>query len=346
LKHTTNILFVGNFLKTGEGYASVSSEIAHQLSVRGYTVYLVSKIANRFFRLADMLVQTLLKARRINIAIMDIFSGNSFLWAALIGNLLHFLQKPFILILRGGNLPQYAETHPANVSSLFKKARFVVSPSFYLYEYMTKYRKYIISIPNSLGIKQYDFVKRNQPQAKLIWLRSFHKIYNAPLAIQVVKRLASEFPEMALTMVGADKGDGSFQETVKLARNLEVESQVSFPGAVSKGQVAEWLQKGDIFINTTNIDNTPVSVIEAMACGLCVVTTNVGGIPYLLEDEKDALLVPPDDAEAMAVAIRRVLTEPALAERLSTNARKKAEQFDWDNILPQWEKLLDTTLQR
>jgi glycosyltransferase involved in cell wall biosynthesis len=88
------------------------------------------------------------------------------------------------------------------------------------------------------------------------------------------------------------------------------------------------------------VDNTPVSVLEAMACGLCVVSTRVGGIPYLLQHGRDALLVPPNDPEAMAAAVRRVLTEPALAESLSHNARLKAEQFDWSAILPQWQALL------
>jgi glycosyltransferase involved in cell wall biosynthesis len=65
----------------------------------------------------------------------------------------------------------------------------------------------------------------------------------------------------------------------------------------------------------------------------------VGGIPYLLEHEKDSLLVPPHDAEAMAKAVARVLTDPALAARLSRNAREKAEQFDWRSVLRRWQEL-------
>ncbi len=68
---------------------------------------------------------------------------------------------------------------------------------------------------------------------------------------------------------------------------------VDFWASVEKSEVPAWLAKGDIFLNTTNVDNTPVSVIEAQAAGLCVVSTNVGGIPFLLENGKDALLVPP-----------------------------------------------------
>jgi glycosyltransferase involved in cell wall biosynthesis len=112
---------------------------------------------------------------------------------------------------------------------------------------------------------------------------------------------------------------------------------------VPKTQVPTVLNSGDIFLNTANVDNTPVSVIEAMACGLCVVSTNIGGLPHLLADEQDSLLVQPDDQAVMATAVSRILRETGLAQRLSRNARAKAEQFDWSNILPQWETLLMET---
>jgi len=141
-------------------------------------------------------------------------------------------------------------------------------------------------------------------------------------------------------MVGPDKGDGSLAHTRQAAVDLCVADRIAFPGAVPKADVPACLDRADIFLNTTTVDNTPVSVMEAMACGLCVVSTNVGGIPYLLDDGCNALLVPPGDADAMAAAVRRVLSEPGLAERLSSRARAKAEQFDWSFILPQWESLL------
>jgi glycosyltransferase involved in cell wall biosynthesis len=126
----------------------------------------------------------------------------------------------------------------------------------------------------------------------------------------------------------------------RIATQLHVEERIELPGKVTKAEVPDWMNRADIFLNTTNIDNTPVSVLEAMACGLCVISTNVGGIPYLLEHEHDALLVPPDDPVAMATAVRRLLTEPGLAERLSRNARQTVEEFDWSILLPRWEALL------
>ena len=152
--------------------------------------------------------------------------------------------------------------------------------------------------------------------------------------------LAHDFPEIQLVMVGPDKGDGSLGQTKAAAAAAGVSHLIKFPGAVPKKEVPVWLKEADIFLNTTDVDNTPVSLMEAMASGLCIVSTNVGGIPYLLEHEQDALLVPPDDPQAMARAVRRILTEPGLGEHLSRQARRKAEQFDWSVVLPRWEALL------
>ena len=111
-------------------------------------------------------------------------------------------------------------------------------------------------------------------------------------------------------------------------------------GSVSKTDIPRILQEGDIFLNTTNVDNAPVTVVEAMACGLCVVSTDAGGVPYLVEDGVDALLVGRNDPDAMATAVRRILGDPVVAASLSKNARIKAEAFDWNRVLPQWEALL------
>jgi glycosyltransferase involved in cell wall biosynthesis len=87
-------------------------------------------------------------------------------------------------------------------------------------------------------------------------------------------------------MIGPDKGDGSLERMQQLASSLDVSNDITIIGGIPREEVPIWLSKGDIFVNTSNFDNTPVSVLEAMACGLCIVTTNVGGIPYLLEHER------------------------------------------------------------
>jgi glycosyltransferase involved in cell wall biosynthesis len=220
----------------------------------------------------------------------------------------------------------------------------VVTPSAYLQERLKHIRENIQIIPNPIEIEKYPYHIRGNPTPKLIWLRAFHAIYNPSMAIHVLSQLQPKVKDIYLTMIGPDKKDGSLIELTALAQQFNVTENLSFPGVVPRSQVPDWLNKNDIFLNTTNIDNTPVSVIEAMACGLCIVSTNVGGIPYLLEDGIDALLVPPGDAPAMAAAVNRILSDPSLAKKLSTNARKKAETFSWDVVYPQWVSLLNKTM--
>jgi glycosyltransferase involved in cell wall biosynthesis len=143
-----------------------------------------------------------------------------------------------------------------------------------------------------------------------------------------------------LSMFGPDKRDGSLQSLKAEIQRLKLGEQVHREGAVAKQDVPKALNSGDIFLNTTNHESFGVSVMEAAACGLCIVSTNVGELPFLWQDGSDALLVNPDDSAAMAAAVRRILTDPGLAERLSHNARAKAEQYDWSVILPQWEQIL------
>lgn len=338
------ILFIGNYLQ-GPGFnRGAWHEIADHLRASGNEVVTTSSRVNKAGRLADMLMTIWTRRSAYQIAQIDVFSGPAFLFAESCGAALKVLHKPFVLTLHGGNLPVFAQKHPVRVRRLMKSASAVTTPSRFLLEQMVPFRQGMILIPNPLGIADYPFCVRNNPLPKLIWLRAFHQIYNPALAPRTMSILKQDFPDVYLTMVGPDKGDGSLQHTQQTAQELGLLTQVEFPGGVSKLEVPNWLNRGDIFINTTNIDNTPISVMEAMACGLCVVSTNVGGIPYLIKDGVDGLLVPPDDHAAMAAAVRRILTEPGLAARLSANARKKAESFDWSVILPQWEKLYEKVI--
>ena len=198
-------------------------------------------------------------------------------------------------------------------------------------------------LPYELEIKSYPYRKRTEISPRLLWLRAFNAGYNPLMAVRVVHRLAQRYPLVHLTMCGPDNGDGSFQATRKLAEELGVSERIEMPGKVSKERIRELGQECDIFINTTNVDNTPVSVIEAMAMGMCVVSTNVGGIPYLISSERDGLLVLPDDDEGMAGACSLLLSDEGFASRLSENARMASKKFEWGVLAPIWESVLKET---
>lgn len=338
-------LLVGNFLSAFTGIRGVGEELAQQLEAAGWKVITTSDKPGRLQRLLDMIITTWSKRSEYGVAYVEVYSDLAFLWAEVICRILRVAGKPYILTLHGGGLPEFAGRWPRRVRRLLTGAAVVTTPSGYLLEKMKNYRRDLRLLPNPLNLRAYKFQLRSRPQPRLVWLRAFHRIYNCVLAPRVIAALAAKVPEINLVMVGPDKGDGSLIHTRRKAAELGVETRIMFPGKVSKQDVPLWLNRGDIFLNTTDVDNTPVSVLEAMACGLCVVSTDVGGIPYLLEDGVDALLVPRDDAAAMAAAVSRILFEPGLGEHLSRLARRKVEQFDWDIILPQWEELLTTLAQ-
>ncbi|MZP56617.1 MAG: glycosyltransferase, partial [Bacteroidales bacterium] len=196
-----------------------------------------------------------------------------------------------------------------------------------------------VVIPNSIEIAKYPFKLRDQPAARLLWVRSFHKQYDPQMAADVLAKLLRNEPDATLCMVGPDK-DGSMEEFRKYIRQNGIENNVKITGRITKD---EWIRLSgnyDFFLNTTNVDNTPVSVIEAMALGMCVISTNPGGIPYLLTEGKDALLVRPGDYQAMADKISSLIDDPNLATTLSKLARQKAESFDWNQVREKWLGLL------
>lgn len=335
-----SVLLVGNFLSATSGSRGVCEDLAVGLRVAGWSVITTSSRPGRFARLVDFLYTVWKERNQYKAAQVDVYSGRAFVWAELVCLALKMARKPYVLTLHGGNLPTFAQCAGKRVRRLLQSSSAVTTPSAYLFEQMRSYRQDLVLLPNSLELTKYPFRHRARPASNLVWLRAFHDIYNPCLAIRVIALLEKEFPSVRLVMIGPNKGDGSWEGVMNLALKLGVQERVICPGKVPKNEIAHWLQQGDIFLNTTRVDNMPVSMLEAMACGLCIVSTNVGGIPHMLEDEHDALLVPTDDHSAMARAVQRLVTEDGLAERLSGNARRKAELFDWSNILPKWERLL------
>lgn len=337
-KHT--ILMIGNYLPQPKYNKNIWQFLSEHLSVEGWCVISTSSKENRLLRLLDMLF-TVWRYRHVyQIAQIDVFSGSAFAFAQSCSWLLRRLHKPVVFTLHGGRLAEYAQAHPKRVKRVFQRATVIVTPSPFLQQELRLFHTDIRHIPNPIDTHPAIVRLRKDPKPILVWVRAFHQIYNPTLAVRTIALLIPDFPDLRLLMLGPDKGDGSFTMFTQEAIKLGVDTHIELIGAVDHDDVLLWLDKADIFINTTNFDAAPRSVLEAMANGLCVVSTNVGGVPYIIEDGKDGLLVPPGEPTLMADAIRKILTNHNLAERLSANARLKAIQYDWSSVLPRWLDLL------
>lgn len=172
--------------------------------------------------------------------------------------------------------------------------------------------------------------------AHLIVARNFEEIYDIPTAIRAFSYVCKRLPDARLTLAGS----GPEREACeRLATELGVCDRVSFAGRIDNDQIPNLYADADIAINPSKIDNMPISILEAYASGVPVVTTDVGGIPYMAEHERTALLVPAQNPEAMAEAILRLLDTPLLAKKLIANGLLEAETYAWPVIRDNWIEL-------
>ena len=127
-----------------------------------------------------------------------------------------------------------------------------------------------------------------------------------------------------------------------LAKDLGISGKITFTGLLPKKRWISLSDKSDIFINTTHVDNMPVSIIEALALGFPIVSTNIGGIPFLLKTGQNALLVKDSSINGMVEKIKLLLKSYHLSQRLSRNARITSEAYSWEYVYPKWKKVIDT----
>lgn len=332
------LLYIGNKL-SGHGFNITTIEtLGPLLNREGFEVHYASSKRSQLLRLFDMLGTTLWFCRKADYVIIDTYSALNFWSSLLVSQICRLSGRKYIPILHGGNLPSRLQSHPYFCRMIFNHSYKNVTPSHYL---LTAFAKAgysnLMYIPNSIEIKSYPFTERPSAKTNLLWVRALLKVYNCPMAIKVAHLLKKDYPQVQLCMVGPDKKN-NLPKLEAMAEKLG--ANVMFKGKLPKSEWLELSTNYDIFLNTTHADNMPVSVIEAMALGLPVVSTNVGGIPFLLEDRVTALLVNDDDADAMAKAVSLLLSDDALRKTIIHNARIKAAEFDWDVVKNKWLSLL------
>lgn len=338
MEQRRSLLYVGNKLASHGKSPTTIDTLAEQLGAAGFDVITASSKKNKILRLLDMVFVTIKQRDNVDFVLIDTYSTLNFYYAVAVASLCRKFKLPYIPILHGGNLPNRLKKNKRLSTKLFKGARTNVVPSAYLLkEFKDAGYSNLTYIPNTIKLEDYPFLLRKSIRPKLLWVRSFAELYNPLLALEIVERLIAKKIAVTLCMVGPDK-DGSLQGCKKVAHDLKL--PVTFTGRLEKKAWIELSEEYDVFINTTNFDNMPVSVMEAMALGLVVVSTNVGGIPYLVQDDEDGFLVSPNNPTVFVTAIEDLLNNPLKAQRITKNARLKMEDFDWEKVKQSWIKLL------
>lgn len=332
------ILYVGNRLSV-HGKSPTSADIIPRLlSAEGFDVEVVSSKLNKAARLYHMVWTVHRLRNQIDFVLIDTYSTASFYYAVLVAGLCRRYQLKYIPVLHGGNLPERLKKSPRRSQKLFGKAFMNVAPSGFIFNaFKENGFQNVELIPNFIPMENYPFKERNDFSYKLLWVRSFSSEYHPELALEIVEDLMKQGKPVSLTMVGPEK-DGTLEKCKKIA--LEKNLPVTFTGVLPKEDWISLSRDFDFFINTTRKDNMPVSVIEAMALGLPVISTDVGGLPFLIETGKTGMLVPEGNASAFVNEISRLVENREEAMSIANHARKKVEAFDWQKVKDLWHALL------
>ncbi len=246
-------------------------------------------------------------------------------------------KTPVIVNYRGGEARSYFDKSIRRVRPSIQKAAVVVVPSGYLKAVFSDFGIDSTVIPNIIDLGRFTPKQTNKPidvsNPHLIITRNLEAIYGIATAIKSIALLKRTIPGARLSIAGSGPQQAELQQLVK-EENLE--NNVVFTGKLAPEEMAVLYQHADIMLNPTTVDNMPNSVLEAMASGVAVITTNVGGIPYIVENNKTALFTEANNPELMAAQISRLLNDNALYQTLVSNGLREVRQYAWDEVKTLW----------
>lgn len=272
--------------------------------------------------------------------VVHVFSASyfSFLLAPLPAVLIaKLLGKPVVMNYRSGEAPDHLHRSAIARRTLRWVERNVV-PSRFLEAVFNGFGTQAQVIPNIVDVDRFRFRPRAPLRPHVLSTRSFESLYNVSCTLRAFRIVQERYPGASLTLVGA----GSEEEHLRnLARELGLQ-HVRFAGRIPPEEIWRYYADADIYLQTPDIDNMPSSVLEAFASGCAVVSTNAGGVPAILTDEKHGLLVDCGDHEAAAERMLRLLGDPALAARLTAAARESCGDYEWTVVRSRWLALYES----
>jgi len=229
-----------------------------------------------------------------------------------------------------------AEDHLARCGKathrLLRLADEIVVPSEFLREVFARHGYRVRVIPNVVDLSRFRFRERLPLRPRLLSTRNLEPHYGVDLTLRAFSVLEGRFPEATLTIAGTGSQESAL-------RNLATElgdGRIRFAGRIEPQDMSRLYDEHDIFVNSSLVDNQPLSILEAFAAGTPVVTTAAGGIPLMVRDGETGLLLSKRDPEAMATAVGALLEDPALARRIARRALEQATAHAWPRVRDRW----------
>lgn len=339
------VALVGPVPPPSGGMANQTRQLAELLRAEGMVVELVPvnrpyrprwiapvRGVRALFRLLPYLAQLWRTAGRVDLFHVMANSGWSWhLFAAPAIWMAKLRGRAVVLNYRGGEAEAFFARSFAWVRLSLDRVDAIVVPSGFLAEVFARRGYGTKLVPNVVDLTRFTPAASGPDTPHILVARNLEPLYDNATALRAFALVRERYPAARLTLAGTGP---ERDRLAALARELGVHEAVRFAGRVDNQDMPALYRSATLALNPSRADNMPISILEAWASGIPLVTTNVGGIPYLAEADKTALFVPPGDPVAMAQACLRLIAEPKLAGRLSAAGLARVRDFAWDQVRP------------
>lgn len=245
--------------------------------------------------------------------------------------------KKVLLNYHSGEAEDHLQRWRRTAIPTVRLANRVAVPSEYLVKVFGRFDLEAQAILNIIETDLFRFRERVPLRPVFLSNRNLEAHYGVDRVLRAFAIIQRCFPEARLTVAG----DGSQRRALEsLARDLDLRN-LDFVGQVDHDKVFASYDAADIYLNGSEIDNQPLSLLEAFACGLPVVTTNAGGIPDIVTHDRNGLMVQRGDPEALAAAAIRLLQDQTSAKRIARQALEECGKYSWEAVRDEWLTLYD-----
>jgi glycosyltransferase involved in cell wall biosynthesis len=330
------ILFVGSYLEKKRGTLSIAEKLANKFQKdESYNIKLISRKYNKFARILDIFFCLILtKYTRIFI---DTYSGNSFYLSILAAKILRIKNKKYSLVIRGGNFINFYEKNEKWIHKELLLADSLISPSQFIIEFLKTKGINVDYLPNYIDRSNFPAnVSVERTKFSLLWVRAFTEIYNPLIPIKIIQELKHKYPKISLTMVGPDLG--TLNKIRTEISNLKLEDFVTIVGSIPNSDLYKFYQSHSIYLNTTSFESFGMALLEAASCGIPIVSSNVGEIPYIYKNGKSILLVDDFSIKQYVNHIESIFESESLWKELSLNGISVSQKYIYEEIKPSWIK--------
>lgn len=245
------------------------------------------------------------------------------------------LRKKIILTYHGGGADEFFGKHTSLVKFFLSKTDYNVVLSGFLENIFKKHDIQCVVIPNIIEFDVDYFKEREVIRPIFISVRALDPIYNISCIIEAFAIVKKERIDAQLYILS----DGPCRAELEYLVKCKQLQDVFFIGQVTNKEIYDYLNRADVFVSSPKIDNFPVSVLEAFNAGLLVISSNVGGVPYIVEDNKLGLLFESDNYKELADKMLFAINNEDAVKLMIKNGKESVNKYKWDSIKTELFKL-------